>query len=81
MKVGKEKKKMQVGAERAEAVLKKMSKFRLEHEVSGDTVFLYARDEQDLRGCYPMIEGENFFHRRASLEDVFLKLAGHELRD
>ena len=50
-------------------------------ERAGDTVFAYAHDPaavlDDLAG-----QGElAFLHRQASLEDVFLKLTGRDLRD
>ena len=79
--VGKEVLELHVGFERISKIVKKFAKFRLDHETSGDTVFFFAKNDQDLRDCYSLIDGENFFHRRASLEDVFLKLSGHELRD
>jgi len=47
----------------------------------GETVFLYAADEKPLveELCrYPQLQ---FLHRRANLEDVFLKLTGRELRE
>jgi lipooligosaccharide transport system ATP-binding protein len=50
-------------------------------ERAGDTVFCYAEDvEPVLRS----LEGQSelaYLHRRASLEDVFLKLTGRDLRD
>jgi lipooligosaccharide transport system ATP-binding protein len=51
-------------------------------EVVGETVFCYARDAAPLladlatRG-----DGLRTLHRRANLEDVFLKLTGRDLRD
>jgi lipooligosaccharide transport system ATP-binding protein len=50
-------------------------------ERAGDTVFCYAEDVapvlRNLAG-----QGElDYLHRRASLEDVFLKLTGRDLRD
>ena len=52
---------------------------RAEHV--GETVFLYAQDEKPLveELCqHPQLQ---FLHRRANLEDVFLKLTGRELRE
>ena len=50
-------------------------------ERAGDTVFVYAHEvEPVLR----MLAGErelSYLHRQASLEDVFLKLTGRDLRD
>lgn len=47
----------------------------------GDVVYVYLRDgglEPALRAA---IDGADFTHRRATLEDVFLRLTGHSLRD
>jgi lipooligosaccharide transport system ATP-binding protein len=52
---------------------------RVEHV--GDTVFCYA---VDVEGLLKTLEGESelsYLHRPASLEDVFLKLTGRDLRD
>jgi lipooligosaccharide transport system ATP-binding protein len=50
-------------------------------ELHGETVFCYVRDAApvvaNLRG-YP---GLRFLHRRANLEDLFLKLTGREMRE
>jgi len=50
-------------------------------ERAGDTVFVYAADVApvmaDLRGRTDL----SYLHRPASLEDVFLKLTGRDLRD
>ncbi|TAK88253.1 MAG: ATP-binding cassette domain-containing protein [Betaproteobacteria bacterium] len=50
-------------------------------ERAGDTVFVYA---QDVAPILKTLGGEKdlaYLHRRASLEDVFLKLTGRDLRD
>jgi len=50
-------------------------------EQVGETLFCYADDEQEALASlrqYPQLQ---FIHRRANLEDVFLKLTGKELRD
>ncbi|MBI3964363.1 MAG: ATP-binding cassette domain-containing protein [Chloroflexi bacterium] len=53
------------------------------YEERGDTLYLYSRAPRALadlpRELEPFVERATL--RRASLEDVFLKLAGHELRD
>jgi lipooligosaccharide transport system ATP-binding protein len=50
-------------------------------ERAGDTVFVYAQDVgpvlETLRGRKEL----GYLHRQASLEDVFLKLTGRDLRD
>ncbi len=50
-------------------------------ERAGDTVFAYA---QDVAPILKTLAGEKdlaYLHRQASLEDVFLKLTGRDLRD
>jgi lipooligosaccharide transport system ATP-binding protein len=50
-------------------------------ELHGETAFCYVKDAApvvaNLRG-YP---GLRFLHRRANLEDLFLKLTGREMRE
>jgi lipooligosaccharide transport system ATP-binding protein len=50
-------------------------------ELHGETAFCYLREAsaaiENLRG-YP---GLRFMHRRANLEDLFLKLTGREMRE
>jgi lipooligosaccharide transport system ATP-binding protein len=50
-------------------------------ELHGETAFCYVRDAaaaiENLRG-YPALR---FMHRRANLEDVFLKLTGRDMRE
>jgi len=79
--VGKEVLEIRVEGGETERVINKCAKFRLTYEVAGDTVYFFADDAQQVRDCLPHLAGEHFYHRRASLEDVFLKLSGHELRD
>jgi lipooligosaccharide transport system ATP-binding protein len=50
-------------------------------ERAGDTVFAYAGDVAPVLAT---LEGQpelSYLHRPASLEDVFLKLTGRDLRD
>lgn len=50
-------------------------------EMVGETLFCYCRDEQNLLEQLQACPEVEFLHRRANLEDVFLKLTGRELRD
>ena len=50
-------------------------------EKHGETVFCYARDAHALVANLADQDGMRYLHRRANLEDVFLKLTGRELRD
>jgi lipooligosaccharide transport system ATP-binding protein len=48
-------------------------------ELAGDTVFCYGEDVEPLLRSVP--KDLTYLHRPASLEDVFLKLTGRDLRD
>jgi len=50
-------------------------------EVAGDTAFFYCRDPAPLLAALADAPGLRYLHRAASLEDVFIKLTGRELRD
>jgi lipooligosaccharide transport system ATP-binding protein len=56
-------------------------KLALRMEKSGDTVFCYATDAASLLASLSNRQELRYLHRPASLEDVFLKLTGRELRD
>ena len=50
-------------------------------EVVGETAFYYSADETQLLDALRLEPELVYLHRRANLEDVFLKLTGRELRD
>ena len=50
-------------------------------ETAGDSVFFYCRDASPLLSALSGQTGLRYLHRAASLEDVFIKLTGRELRD
>lgn len=50
-------------------------------EHSGETVFCYVNDERPLLDALGQRPDLHFMHRRANLEDVFIKLTGKELRE
>ncbi|MBS1230732.1 MAG: transporter related [Proteobacteria bacterium] len=50
-------------------------------EVAGDTAFFYCRDVAPLLAALADAPSLRYLHRAASLEDVFIKLTGRELRD
>ncbi len=50
-------------------------------EQVGETLFCYAEDERPALASLRQYAQLKFIHRRANLEDVFLKLTGKELRD
>ena len=47
----------------------------------GETTFCYLRDPQPALGALRDAGAMRYLHRPANLEDVFLRLTGHELRD
>jgi len=47
----------------------------------GDTVYCYTRDAEPVLGIVEHCPGATFSRRDSNLEDVFLRLTGHELRD
>ncbi len=50
-------------------------------EATGETIFCYTHDPAPLIADLDARGELRYLHRRASLEDVFLKLTGRELRD
>ena len=44
-------------------------------------MILYLNGDSDPRDALAALAGEPHVHRRATLEDVFLKLTGRELRE
>ena len=50
-------------------------------EMAGDTAFFYCRDAAPLLTVLAGETALRYVHRAASLEDVFLKLTGRDLRD
>jgi lipooligosaccharide transport system ATP-binding protein len=47
----------------------------------GDDIYLFFRDGRSPAAVLPLLERFPFSQRRATLEDVFLRLTGRELRD
>ena len=52
-----------------------------ESERAGEVLYLYLRDDDVGRAALAALAHRTFTHRRATLEDVFLRLTGHALRD
>ena len=50
-------------------------------ELTGETVFCYTRDGDRVLATLDGRDDLRYLHRRANLEDVFLKLTGRDLRD
>jgi lipooligosaccharide transport system ATP-binding protein len=64
---------------RTSAILAQVSGARVEQ--IGDIHYCYTRDARALLATLEQHRELTFLHRPANLEDVFLKLTGHELRD
>ena len=62
-------------------VLKNLQGFEYDYEVSGDTLFLYSDDRESLIKGVTGVGNGYFIQRHATLEDVFLKLTGRELKE
>ncbi|HUP00676.1 MAG TPA: ATP-binding cassette domain-containing protein [Gemmatimonadota bacterium] len=69
------------GAERDVAAIAALAAAADHVERAGDEVYGFFRDPAAARALLPSLSGLEFVHRRATLEDVFLKLTGRELRD
>ncbi|SUA90541.1 Daunorubicin/doxorubicin resistance ATP-binding protein DrrA [Pandoraea pulmonicola] len=63
------------------ALLAQISPLAERIETSGETHFCYVRDAAPLVAALQHQPGVRYLHRRANLEDVFLKLTGREMRD
>jgi lipooligosaccharide transport system ATP-binding protein len=50
-------------------------------ECSADTLYLYVPDASKVMGKLPLDPGRTVLQRRATLEDVFLRLTGRELKE
>jgi lipooligosaccharide transport system ATP-binding protein len=66
-------------AERASTVLAGIADARIEQ--IGDIHYCYTRDARQLLAMLEQHRDLTFLHRPSNLEDVFLKLTGHDLRD
>lgn len=67
--------------ERAQVLLRKLSALVPHVEQAGDVLLVTLDGGIELARLLPVIEGEEFVHRPANLEDVFLRLTGRELRE
>ncbi|MGA2192468.1 MAG: ATP-binding cassette domain-containing protein [Nitrospirota bacterium] len=62
-------------------VLSALKGLEYDYELSGDTLFIQSNNREGLIEKVTAIAGEGFVNRQATLEDVFLKLTGRELRE
>jgi lipooligosaccharide transport system ATP-binding protein len=81
--VGHEVLEVHLGPEERSEFLRSMDGLNVTVEESEDSLYLFAREPHVLDGLLPRLagRGEGFVHRQATLEDVFLKLAGRGLRE
>lgn len=61
--------------------LGRLKEANFECQVVGDTVSVLVKEGQDSKSVLNLIAGDRITMRRPTLNDVFLKLAGHHLRD
>ena len=66
---------------RRAAVLAALRPFAAHVEEIGDAVVVHLNGHADPRPMLTALAGEELVHRRATLEDVFLRLTGRELRE
>ncbi|BDD91421.1 Nod factor export ATP-binding protein I [Pandoraea sp. NE5] len=64
-----------------QALLARLTPLADRIETSGETHFCYVRDAVPVVAALQEQPGVRYLHRRANLEDVFLKLTGREMRD
>jgi len=62
-------------------VLECLKGLEYEHEVSGDMLFVYTDNAPEVISKTSCFGVKGFRHRQATLEDVFIKLTGRELRE
>jgi len=79
--VGNEVIELRVNEEQEVQILRSLDRYKFTHERLGDTVYLFSKLGETLLQRIMEINGEGFIHRPATLEDVFLRLTGRELRD
>jgi lipooligosaccharide transport system ATP-binding protein len=65
----------------ADAIVGRLAEGPWRSERVGDVLYLYVRDALDGSAPFAALGGLDFTRRRATLEDVFLTLTGHALRD
>jgi lipooligosaccharide transport system ATP-binding protein len=64
-----------------EQILRRCSELVEKVERSGDKLYVFPNGAKEYKALIEILDGERFLHREASLEDVFLKLTGRELRE
>jgi lipooligosaccharide transport system ATP-binding protein len=62
-------------------VLESLRGVDFDYELSGDTLFIHSDDRETVLKKISEFTGAGFVNRQATLEDVFLKLTGRELRE
>jgi len=70
-----------IGTEGTDDLLTCLEKIDHESETSGDTIFIYTDEAEAVLREISSFTRVGFVRRQATLEDVFLKLTGRELRE
>lgn len=72
---------VEVYGDGARAAAERLRPLASRTEVSGETVFFYAREPRPLLAALTDDHAVRTLHRPANLEDLFLKLTGRQIRD
>lgn len=72
---------LRVSEDGVDRVLESLKGLEFDHELSGDTLFIHSDDREAILNKISEFTGAGFVHRPATLEDVFLKLTGRELKE
>ncbi|MEK6589295.1 MAG: ATP-binding cassette domain-containing protein [Nitrospinota bacterium] len=67
--------------ENQEMILEQLKKFKFVHEIAGDTLYLFPNNGKELLHSILDIRHTYLLHRPATMEDLFLRLTGRELRE
>ena len=62
-------------------LLRKLEGLEYSIEQAGDTIYIFSKDGDEIGKRLLPLKDSEILHRRANLEDVFLRLTGKELRD
>lgn len=72
---------VRVNEEQEVQILESLNGRRFTHERVGDTLYLFPKWDEGVLPRVMDINGDGLIHRPATLEDVFLRLTGRDLRD
>lgn len=79
--IGKEVIELQIDMSLESELIKELSRFDFTHERVGDTLYIFTKDGRNLLQFLISNNYSRLLHRPATLEDLFLKLTGRELKE